>query len=178
MSTTNHSMFEALFDRRLKPTGEFARRLAAAGYDPKRALAKYPTQVWITCLELARADRWPTLDPRDAYRQIGVEFTRGFLETLSGKLVAAAVPFMTPRTYLRRLASYIRLGRSDEAFAFDLVRDEEGAVDIVVHNPAAVPGGFVAGMIDVGFEKLKTKPDIAIEQKTPYDYRLEVRWKR
>lgn len=170
-------MFEALFDGRLKPTGQFADELKAAGYDPTRAVPKYPTEIWLACLELARKHRWAALSAPEAYREIGREFTRGFLDgTLPGKVLGAAIPFMTPRAFVRRLASYLRMGRNDERLTFDLVRDEPGLAECVVHNPAGVPGGFVAGIIDVGFDRLKVKRTIEIEQRTPLDYTLLVKW--
>jgi uncharacterized protein (TIGR02265 family) len=175
-SSTNHSMFEALFDRRLKPAGAFAAALKDAGYDPRLAVPKYSTHVWVRCLEIARAHRYATLPATEAYREIGREFTLGFLETLPGRLLATAIPFMTPRSFLRRLASYLRMGREDERLTFDLVKEEATAAEAVVHNPAAVPGGFVAGMIDVAMERLRTKATVEVDQHTPLDYTLRVRW--
>lgn len=176
-STTNHAMFEALFDRRLRPTGEFADELRAAGYDAARAVPKYPTELWVRCLEIARRQRWAALPIDEAYRHIGREFTHGFLETLTGRLVGVAIPFMTPKTFLRRLASYMRMGRNDDGLTFDLVNEQSSSVDAQVHNPAGVPGGFVAGMIDVAMDKLKVSWTITIDQKTPLDYVLHVEWK-
>lgn len=169
-------MFEALFDRRLKPEGAFAEALRAAGYDRSRAGAKYPTEIWVRCLEIARAHVYVSLEPNEAYRKIGREFTLGFLETLPGRLIGAAIPFMTPKGFLRRLANYLRMGRSDEQLTFDLTEESPTSVVAVVHNPSAVPGGFVAGLIDVAMEKLKVRHTMVIEQKTPYDYVLRVSW--
>lgn len=175
-STTNQSMFEALFDRRLKPTGAFADALCAAGYDPSRAVPVYPTEVWVRCLEIARTHAWPDLDVPAAYREIGREFAEGFLETIAGRLVGAALTFMSPASFVRRLASYFRLGRGDEKLVMDLVRDEPGAIDAVVHNPAAVPGDFVAGMIDAAHRRMKVESTVTVEQTSATDYRLLVRW--
>ena len=170
-------MFEALFDRRLKPTGVFAQELLAAGYDPAHAIPKYPTEVWLRCLEVTRRQRWGALPAPEAYRFIGREFTLGFFDTLPGKVLGAAMPLMTPRSFLRRLASYLRMGRNDERLSFDLVREEDGFAECVVHNPAGVPGGFVAGLIEVGFERLKTRVVVEIDQKTALDYVLRVSWR-
>jgi uncharacterized protein (TIGR02265 family) len=175
-STTNHSMFEALFDRRLKPTGPFAQALEAAGYDRAHASAKYPTEVWVACLEIARAHAYATLELSEAYRHLGREFCRGFLETLPGRLIGAAIPFMTPPSFLRKLATYIRMGRNDDRLTVELHTLSDRSAQLVVHNPAAVPGGFVGGMIDVAMEKLKAQHTLAIEQKTPFDYVLRVTW--
>lgn len=175
-SLTNQSMFEALFERRLKPTGVFAEELKSAGYDASRVVAKYPTEVWRRCLDIARRHRWPELDEPDAFRHIGHEFTEGFLETIAGRLVGAALPFMSPGSFLKRLASYFRMGREDAELTFDIVELAPLSARVVVHNPAAVPGTFVAGMIDVMFERLSQQGTVEVLQKTPVDYELFVRW--
>ncbi|MEW5741513.1 MAG: DUF2378 family protein [Myxococcota bacterium] len=175
-STTNQSMFEALFDRRLKPGGAFADELRAAGYDSAHAVPVYPTQVWVRCLEIARAHRWPTHSIPDAYREIGREFTEGFLETLPGKLVAAALKFMSPASFVRRLAGYFRLGRGDEKLVMEITRDVAGAIDATVHNPSTVPGDFVAGMIDAAFRRMNVKWTVSVDQRSATDYLLHVRW--
>lgn len=169
-------MFEALFDRRLKPEGAFAAELKTAGYDAARAEPTYPTELWVRCLEVARRHRFAALTDQDAYRRIGREFAEGFLETIVGRIVGVALPFMSPRTFVRRLANYLRLGRSDTDLTFDLVRDEEGIIDAEVHNPSAVPGDFVAAIIDAAFARLKVSGSVVVRQQSPMDYQLEIRW--
>jgi len=173
---TNQSMFEALFDRRLKPTGPFAKALTLAGYEPSRAQEKYPTEVWTRCLALARHHVWPQLSEPEAFRHIGREFTEGFLETITGRLVGVALPFMNPGSFIKRLASYFRMGREDSGLSFEIVELGASSARIVVHNPAAVPGTFVAGMLDVMFVRVKTQGTVEVLQKTPLDYELLVRW--
>lgn len=175
-SLTNFSMFEALFVRRLAPTGAFAAELKAAGFDPESPQPKYPTATWVHCLEIARRHRWATATETEAYHQLGREFSRGFLETISGRLIAAALPYMTPKSWLGRLASYFRMGREDTRLSFDVVEAHEGFSRIKVHNPSRVPGGFVAGIIEVGFEHLRRPVSIDVTQATPTDYELVVRW--
>lgn len=175
-SLTNQSMFEALFDRRLKPTGAFLEELKAAGYDALHAQTKYPTEVWTKCLSVARRHRWGELSEADAFRHIGREFTIGFLETIVGRFVGAAIPFMSAESFLNRLASYFRMGREDSRLAFDIVERGKGSARIIVHNPAAVPGSFVAGMIDVAFERIGTPGSVEVLQQSATDYELLVRW--
>jgi uncharacterized protein (TIGR02265 family) len=177
MSTTNHSMFEALFDRRLQPDGAFAEELRQAGSDRAKAVPTYPTEVWIRCLEIARRHALPGLPAPDAYRKLGAEFTEGFLETLVGRMVGVAMPFMTPQSFMRRLAAYLRLGRNDAGLTFDLTRDERFASDAKVHNPSGVPGTFVAGIVDAALQRMKVQWTIEIEQLSPRDYTLSLRWK-
>ena len=169
-------MFEALFDRRLEPTGAFAAELKAAGYDPATAVPTYPTEVWSRCLEVARRHCWPQLSVADAYRKLGSEFTEGFLETLLGHMVGVAIPFMTPQSFVRRLASYLRLGRTDAGLTVELTRDEPFTSEVTVHNPAGVPGTFVAGIIDAVLTRMKVKWTIEVEQRTQQDYQLSMHW--
>lgn len=177
MSLTNQSMFEALFDRRLKPGGAFAEELKAAGYDPSTAKPKYPTAIWRRCLDVAHRHRWPALSESDAFRQIGREFTEGFLETIVGRLVAVTLPFMSVDSFLTRLASYFRMGREDSGLSFELVERKPGFAKAVAHNPAGVPGSFVAGMIEIAFERLKREGTVEVLQVTAYDYELQIRWR-
>jgi len=170
-------MFEALFDRRLEPSGAFADDLRAAGYDPEQAVQKYPTDVWTRCLELARRHRWPTLSREEAYRQIGREFTLGFLETIPGRLVGVALPFMSLDSFLRRLQSYFRMGREDTGLTFDIVERGDGFNRVEVHNPAEVPGTFVAGLIEIAIERLGVKASVEVRQATPSEYQLHIRWR-
>jgi len=178
VSTTNQSMFEALFDRRLKPTGTFAERLKQAGYDAEKAEPKYPTEVWKRCLEVAREEVWPQLPMEQAYRAIGVEFTRGFLDTLVGKLITVALPFMSPLGFLQKLQSYFRMGRNDTGLVFEIVESGDGFARCHVHNPAMVHGEFVAGIVQVAMEKLSVDYTVEVQHQSPTDYDLTVRWQK
>jgi uncharacterized protein (TIGR02265 family) len=169
-------MFEALFVRRLAPTGPFAAELKAAGYDLEAPQLKYPTEIWVRCLELARKHRWLGAPEREAYRQLGREFAAGFLETSSGQLIAVALPHMTPESWLSRLASYFKIGREDTGLLFDVVESREGFSRVTVHNPAEVPGSFVAGIVEVGFERLRKPVAIDVTHASRADYELVVRW--
>lgn len=176
MSTTHQSMFEGLFERRLVPTGAFAAELAAAGYTPGVDTLKYPTEVWLQCLEIARRHRWPELDRDAAYRHLGLEFARGFLETSTGRLLAEAMPFMSLESFLGHLDSYFRLGREDAQLTFDIVERSANFARVTVHNPAAVPGTFVGSIVEVAFERVGQKGSVEVRHSSPTDYELVVRW--
>lgn len=175
-STTNHSMFEALFERRLKPSGAFAEELRAAGYDALATEATYPTEIWTTCLEIARKWLWAPLPVADAYRAMGRVFGEGFLETAEGRLLAEAIGHMSPARFVQRIAIYLRLGRNDTQLTFDLTRDEPGWIDAQVHNPAAVPGTFVAGIIEAAYARMGVTWKMTVDQRTPTDYVMAIRW--
>jgi uncharacterized protein (TIGR02265 family) len=169
-------MFEALFDRRLKPEGAFREALLGAGYDANKPKAKYPTSVWVTCLEIARSARYSSLGADEAYRILGREFTEGFMQTLVGRLVGVALPIMRPRSFLARLERYFKMGREGGDIRYDMTEPSPGVAHIEVVNPAGVPGAFVAGMIDVAFGRLAKSWTIGITQRTAIHYALDVRW--
>lgn len=175
-SETNQSMFEALFDRRLKPEGAFREALIGAGYDTDKPRPKYPTSVWVTCLELTRLARYGALSTEEAYRAIGREFTEGFLQTLVGRLVGVALPLMQPRSFLNRLERYFKMGREDGGIRYDMTELEPEHAHIEVVNPAGVPGDFVAGLIDVAFMRLTRSWTVTVTQRTNIHYSLDVRW--
>ena len=45
-----------------------------------------------------------------AWRLIGRDFITGFLETIAGRLVAVAFPFLSPKTLVDRSPRFMRLG--------------------------------------------------------------------
>lgn len=153
-STTHHAMFEALFDRRLEPGGDFATELADAGSD-----APVAEPVGRRGL------------PRD---RPGVH--AGFLETFVGRVVSAALPFRSPASFLDRLATSFRMGREDFGLLFDVVESSEGSARAVVHNPSAVPGAFVAALIEIAHERLGRRGRVEVHQTSATDDQLLVRW--
>lgn len=175
-SVTNHNMFEALFERRLKPEGAFADALLRAGYDRASPKRRYPTSVWIACLEVARRHGCSATTREEAYRQLGREFAEGFLTTTAGALIAAALPFMSPQAFINRLASYFRISREDERLTFDVVEEGAGLSRVVVHNPAAVPGTFVAGLIETALGRIPVEVSVEVRQSSEADYELIARW--
>ncbi len=175
-SETNQSMFEALFDRRLKPEGAFREALKGAGYDPDKPKARYPTSVWVTCLEIARSARFSSQTTDEAYRTLGREFTEGFMQTLVGRLVSVALPVMRPKSFLVRLERYFKMGREGGGIQYDMTEPAPRHAHIEVTNPAGVPGAFVAGMIDVAFMRIAKSWTIDILQRTAIHYALDVRW--
>lgn len=175
-STTAHSWFEALFERRLRPSGPFADALRFAGYDATRALPEYPTEVWLRCLEVAREQRWPDLDRERAYREMGIEFSLGFLETILGRVVGAAISFMTPASFMRRIAGYMRMGRNDDALTMELVSVEPRRVELTITNPTGVPSAFIAGVVDVACRHMRVNHTVGVHQHDVQRATVTVEW--
>lgn len=174
MARTAYIMFEALFDKRLKPQGAFEAELRKAGYDASRTRTSYPTEVWHQCLELAVTHATPGQDRPKALQWLGREFCLGFFQTLPGRLVKGSLQFMRPPTLLRRFATYLRMGRED--VSFELVEERERGARGRVHNPTGNRAYFIAGTLEVGLEQMGVAPRVTVEPIDETNFWLDVSW--
>lgn len=171
-------MFEALFDKRLKPTDTFAQALISAGYDARKAQPSYSTEVWVRCLAVARQHHYAGSPDAQAYRRLGFEFSEGFLQTIVGGMVGAVLPLLSPLGFLNRLGKYFTMGRNNGGLRFEMLESEEGRALIEVMNPAGVPGEFVAGIIEMALTRMHLRHTLVVTQTTPYLYRIEATWSK
>lgn len=174
-SMAQGSMFEALFTRALTPEGEFLAALREAGFDPQKPRAEYPTEVWVKALEIARKHVFPNETPQVAYRKIGRRFTDGFLSTLAGKVVLVALPFMNPASFMKRMPRYLQMGRNDMSMEVE-VQETNRTATAHLTDPFAVPPDFMAGILEVGLEKLKASGGVQVRVVDPRHYVLELHW--
>lgn len=103
---TDQSVFEGLFSRALKPERDFLAELRAAGYDPARPERRYPTRVWKACVEVACRRVHPELPEGEAMNLLGRRFIDGFFETIIGKVVLVALPFLSADSLVRRIPKF------------------------------------------------------------------------
>ena len=83
---------------------------------------------------------------------------------------------MSPMSFLRRLDSYFRTGRNDERLDLSVAPDGPNGARATLHHPAKGPGAFVAGIIDAALLRLRVKWAIDVQQHSPTDSTLIVRW--
>ncbi|HLT29814.1 MAG TPA: DUF2378 family protein [Myxococcaceae bacterium] len=148
------SMFEALFERRLKPDGAFLQDLVQAGYDPSHPEVEYPEAVLIRCIEVARRHAFPELSPKDGEFRVGQELSDGFLgDTLAGKVMAAAMPLVGPERIIRSLPRRFKSGTDGEAPDVQQIGDRQWRVEMG-HNatPYMVAGAIQAALARTGVE--------------------------
>ncbi len=168
------SMFEALFIRVLKPEGAFASGLQAVGYDVANPQPEYPTSVWVKSLEVACQRMFRGESPSRAYRKLGRQFTEGFLSTLAGKIVAVAMPFMNAESFLKKMPRYMRLGRSD--VPMEVTFPSAGSALAKLTDPFGVPADFMAGVLEVGLEKVRSPGQVEVKVLDATHYELHIRW--
>ena len=167
-------MFEALFTRALEPTGAFADALRAVGYDLEHTQPQYPTSVWVASLAVTRQHAFANLDDAAAYRAIGERFMGSFLDTLAGKVVAVALPFLGPQAFLKRIPRYLTMGRSDLRWEVQL--EEPKRLVAHLHDPYSVPAHFLAGIIDKAMKLIRAPAEIRVVPKSATASELDIRW--
>ncbi len=172
--TSQYSMFEGLFDRVLKPEGAFLEALKAAGYDPATPKPVYPMAVWHRCLDVVAKHRFAQLPTADAYRATGRAFMAGFFETLVGRLIAAALPFLSPKTFVQRSPRFLRTGVNELETELEWLSDTKARV--VMHGPHADACFVTAGVIEVSFERLRVPVRVEGRNLPNGDNELTIDW--
>lgn len=159
--TAQHSMFEGLYDRVLKPDGEFRDAIKAAGYDSANPKNEYPIAVWQGCLEATARYKHPGLDRDAALRAIGRSFLNGYFETIVGRLIAAAFPYFSPRSFVTRVPRLLRAGIKE--LETDLEWQSKTKARLVLHGPHEGACFMSAGIAEECFARLKVP--VRIEAK-------------
>ncbi|MBS2028422.1 MAG: DUF2378 family protein [Deltaproteobacteria bacterium] len=173
-SMAQGSMFEALFTRALRPIGPFADELRRVGFDPDHPQPQYPTPVWVACLAVTRRLVFGELDDAAAYRAIGERFMGSFLDTIAGKIVAVALPFLGPQAFLKRIPRYLTMGRSD--LRWEVKLEEPRRLVAHLHDPFSVPAHFLAGIIDKAMKLIRAPAVITVVPQSPTESELDIRW--
>ncbi len=173
VSMVQSTVFEGLFRRALKPTPALVEELRRIGYDPERPKTEYPMPVWSDCLEAARRHVYPTLSRAEGMEALGRDFANGYLETIVGKVIGAALPLLGPARALRRLPNYFTTARTDVTLTVDMEGDRRARVRVA--DPYPMPEMLV-GIIIAGLRKTGVEASVSIERQVGYNYDLLVSW--
>lgn len=170
---TEYSVFEGMFVRALRPEGGFAEELKRAGYDVERPQLRYPTTVWKQAVNIARRHVYPALPTEEADRALGRRFVEGFFNTIAGKFVQVAIPFVGPAGTLKRLPKYYKAARSH--VRIEVIQEAPTRFRVVYVDPFPLPD-FVAGMIEGTTRFLAAHPLVDVLQRSACGFELLVRW--
>lgn len=142
--TTENGIFEGLFVRALDVAGPLEQELKECGFDRQRPKAKYPSQVFFECLEVARRHRFPELSPEEGQRALGRAFFTGFRKTILGSVMTAALPIFGARTAVTKVPGRLQRLRSD----LQVTLEKRGPDQFVLtaSDPVKV-GDFFAGAL-------------------------------
>jgi uncharacterized protein (TIGR02265 family) len=151
-------MFEGLYVRVLKPQGAFQADLLKAGFDVKAVRPEYPMDVWVACLDVTARHLHPSHPRPAAWRRIGRDFITGFLDTIAGRLVAVALPFLSPKTFVDRCPRFMRLGVRELVSRVEW--QEPRRAVLTLEGPHALTAFLIAGVVEVCLERLGVTPTI------------------
>lgn len=150
-----HSMFDGLFSVALTPTGAFRDELKACGFDADQPRTEYPLKVWHDCLDVAAKHLHPTESRERAWELIGKRFIEGYLETLVGKIIAVALPFLTVRAFVMRSPRFMNTGLVGAETTLEWHGDK--AVVVKTPNLPHPSGHLLAGVVEVCLVRIHAK---------------------
>ena len=153
-----HSMFDGMFSVALKPDGAFRDELRAAGFDLGNATPEYPYDVWRSCLLIAARHVFPNEAQDRAFWLLGERFIDGYLDTMIGKLIAAALPFLSAKTLVQRSPRFCGTGVEGATFDLQWLGEKEAVLKM---PELPYPNQFfTAGVVARCMELIKAKMDL------------------
>jgi uncharacterized protein (TIGR02265 family) len=173
---TQGSFFEGLFIRALEQRPQFVADLKAVGFDPSHLQLTYPTRTFNACLDVARKHFYPTLSPDQADWKLGECFLDGFLRTLIGSVMGAAMHLLGPERMLRRLPDQIKVDKQSP-MQVTVIQVAPKEFRLEFRNSPSSRFHFTAGILDASLKRTKVTPTIeVVKQPSPFDYDLIIRW--
>lgn len=169
-----HSMFDGMFAVALRPEGAFREELKAAGFDLDKPLPEYPYAVWRACLVLAARHVFPH-EPQDrAFWLLGERFIEGYLDTMIGKLIAAALPFLSPKTLVQRSPRFCSTGVSGATFDLQWLGEKEALLRM---PELPYPNHhFTAGVVAKCMTLIKSSMDLDPQPLGAGGSQLHMKW--
>ncbi|HZH03605.1 MAG TPA: DUF2378 family protein, partial [Myxococcaceae bacterium] len=168
------ALFEGLFIRALKADEAFIIELRKAGFDSAQIQKDYSAPVWIHCVRLAERRYYPALTAAEAQWQLGRRLVQGMLQTALGRLLAAAIPMLGPKLYLRRFPLHVKgtypllevtpVQLSDTTFRMECRND-----------PQTLPP-FVAGVLEESMVLARVKAQVELAILAPGEFDITLRW--
>jgi uncharacterized protein (TIGR02265 family) len=173
-SRTKAFVLESLF-RGTQVQGRFLEDLKAAGYDPFRAEASYPTQVMRRCLDVAQRHLFPMASKEEGRRQLGRRFVQGFAETQLGRVVMTGLPLIGPARYLRRFPEHVKMDTRERA-RVTAVQLEEQRFRVEFRGDPFLTPDFMSGVLEEGLRHTKVEPTVSAVVHGQGDFDLLVSW--
>jgi len=167
------SAFEGLFVKTLKLDEAFAGELRQAGYDVARQQPQYPSSVFKRCMEIACRRVHPTLPEDEAMRRLSVQLLDGFFDTIVGKGVVVALPFLSPGTFLKRYPRFFAMAAP--GVKLSLTEEAPRRWRMVLRDRAPLPH-FNAGTLACVLARFDVKPDVQVVEQGTWHFELSITW--
>ncbi len=174
-STTEFSTFEGTFLRGLKVDEAFRAELKQKlGIDLQRPEPRYPTRLWRDALDLAVQRYFANRDPNEARRELGRVALEGFLSTISGRFMGAALSTLIgPEALMKRMPKFFQLARP----GLDVTAREEakGQWRGVWRDPYPDPY-FTLGLVEGAGKRTKATFTGSVARSAPDGFELVFLW--
>ncbi len=173
-STAEYSAFEGLFVRGLKIDDVFAKELKKIGFDMARPEPRYPAKVWRDSLDLAQRRYFPGKSTEEARKLLGATAFEGFLATLVGRFMAAALStLISPPALIKKLPRFFQMARP--GIDVKVVEEGEKRWRGVWKDPHPDPY-FVIGLIGPAGRRTKSSFLIELDKVNKDGFELIFRW--
>lgn len=171
-TTTDHSVFEGLFAKLLKPEGAFKADLRAAGYDPDNPRLRYPTSILVECLDVAARHVYPELPRQQALRMLGRRFADRYMTTILGRVTRKLVLALGVDKFLMQMPKIVTLSSTGLTAQARPLGDGQFQIIYTGHDlcPEFTAGALEGGAEDVSIFNLRAE----IVRSTPTEFELKV----
>lgn len=167
--------FEGLFIRALKVDESMAGRLKELGFDLKRMEPSYSVEVWRKALQLAGREYYAQLSPSAAEFELGKRMVTGYFETLVGKVMQAAMPFLSADTLCLRLPRFFASGIVGDVKMPIVKKLGDKHYAVTLFGDQGVPW-FTAGAMDTTLRLTKVTPTVQVSEVKADSFTVEVTW--
>ena len=147
------SFFERAVGSRLDAAARARLRDAGLALD-EPLLSVYPSEVFHRCVTIAAQAAYPELGPDEACRQAGRDHIDAFIQSYSGKMMAALARQISPQMILDYTATFIRLGNNFTESRTRTLGDRR--VELWLNDVGEVPAWY-CGIVQRGLERANVK---------------------
>ncbi len=169
------SSFEGLFIQALKVEGQVVEKLKQVGFDAKRMEPAYGVDVWRKALQVASLEYYPKLSPSAAEFQLGSRMVEGYFGTIVGKMIQAAIPYLSADTLCLRLPRFFASGIVGEVKKPEVVKVADKHYTVKLFGDQGVPW-FTAGAIDSVLRQTKVKPTCTVADVKADNFTIDITW--
>lgn len=157
-----------------RATPELKQHLKARGLDVDKLPPAIPVATWSPHLIAIAVFTWPNVAQDEAMRLLGLNFIRGWKDTLMGSAVAALLRVVGPARTLARLDRAFRT--SDNFTRAETTLLDANTALITVNEVQGVPTYWI-GILQGGLEVLGREGEVTIERVTLPSATLRVTWR-
>jgi uncharacterized protein (TIGR02265 family) len=169
-----YSTFEGLFVRGLEVDEAFAAELKKVGFDIHNPRPRYPAKVWRDSLDLAQRRYFPDLGAAEGRKALGNTAFEGFLSTLVGRFMAAALStLVTPPALIRKMPRFFQMARP--GIEVSVAEEAPTRWRGVWRDPNPDPY-FSIGLIEAAGKRTRSSFRAELDKVNPDGFELLFRW--